>query len=67
MTLQICFRAASTEQQLADFSSYLQKLPDKVSDLLDVYGTEQVVFTFPRPESNFIDLYEQGERSAINW
>lgn len=53
--MRIDFRAAPTHEQLNHLTDLLQNIPGqgRVSDLLELYGAEQVVFTFkstPEPQ-----------------
>lgn len=63
--LLINFRAAAADEHFHDLTRLLDLLPGegKVSDLLGAYGTEQVVFNFPRVH----DDEEQRQLCLYEW
>lgn len=59
--MQITFPPAPADEQFRHFSSLLKTLPGggRVSDLLNVYGVDNVIFKFA-PARGPADFYEEN-------
>ncbi len=58
--MQITFPPAPADDQFRHFSSLLQTLPGegRVSDLLQAYGVDNVIFKFASAGPRFTEFYE---------